>query len=159
MKNLHLIDVAYNLAKSNFKNNKFEFSALWKLVLSDTKLSKEEADKVIGMFYTDLLSDKRFVFVGKNVWRLREFVPFNEYEDYAKNLFDFDDLIEEAEDEEDDKPKIDDSDDSEMEEDKIDDENNYKPNSTDDESDDDNNTAEEEQSDLEEIESDTEGTL
>lgn len=89
MENKHLIDIAYELAKNNFKEKSFDFNTIWSKVVKETKMNKEMQDKMIGVFYVDLLEDKRFLFIGKNSWRLKEFVHFDELDKYEKALFNF----------------------------------------------------------------------
>lgn len=75
-----LMNIAYESAKDNFGNTSFNFAALWAKTWSVAKeFRKDSIENWIGAFYTELLIDPRFVYVGNQQWRLREFMDYNEY--------------------------------------------------------------------------------
>jgi DNA-directed RNA polymerase delta subunit len=58
------IDLLYDLVKEEYKSKPFNFNAVYKALIKDIKLSKKEQETEIGSLYTDLLQDKRFVYIG-----------------------------------------------------------------------------------------------
>ncbi|AHC39853.1 DNA-directed RNA polymerase subunit delta [Mycoplasma ovis str. Michigan] len=75
-----LMDIAYDTAKESFGKDSFNFAALWAKTWSKAKdFRKDSIENWIGAFYTELLIDPRFVYVGTHQWRLREFMDYTEY--------------------------------------------------------------------------------
>ncbi|WP_181454140.1 DNA-directed RNA polymerase subunit delta [Mycoplasma wenyonii] len=75
-----LMDIAYEAAKEHFGRLSFNFAALWAKTWTRAKAFKKDSiENWIGAFYTELLIDPRFVYVGTHKWRLREFMDYGEY--------------------------------------------------------------------------------
>ncbi|CBZ40422.1 DNA-directed RNA polymerase subunit delta (RNAP delta factor) [Mycoplasma suis KI3806] len=75
-----LINIANEVAIENFGQQSFNFQALWNKTWMKAKdFKKDSIENWIGPFYMELLSDPRFVYVGKNMWRLREYMEYSEY--------------------------------------------------------------------------------
>lgn len=75
-----LMDIAYEAAKEHFGKLSFNFATLWAKTWSKAKAFKKDSiENWIGAFYTELLIDPRFVYVGTHKWRLREFMDYGEY--------------------------------------------------------------------------------
>lgn len=70
-----LIDKAYEIAKKEFSGQQFEFSKLWSKLLTAARIKKNDAEELIGEFYTDLTQDTRFILCDRNKqkWCLSEF--------------------------------------------------------------------------------------
>ena len=129
-----LLDYAYDYVSGQSQQSKFE--DIWAYCVEQAGLSKEEADRKVSRFYTNLMLDGRFVTLGENNWDLRvrhkfEKVHIDMSEVYS-DVETYDEDIEEEEEEaeynsvfeEDKKDKDDDlgSDEEESEEDKEDNE-------------------------------------
>ncbi|MDR1991664.1 MAG: DNA-directed RNA polymerase subunit delta [Mycoplasmataceae bacterium] len=83
------IDQIYYLTKKEFINKGFTFNDVWKKIVKDGKLSKEEQNQNIGIVYTDLLQDARFIYMGNKKWMLREFATQEEIDKFQNMLYDF----------------------------------------------------------------------
>lgn len=83
----NLIDQAYTIAQTQFKNRSFDFNTLWKEIVKHYKITKEEEPKIIGDFYTQLLQDFRFVHIGDRKWRLRETIKYSELDKISQSMF------------------------------------------------------------------------
>ncbi|WP_036448540.1 DNA-directed RNA polymerase subunit delta [Mycoplasmoides pirum] len=92
----NLIDQAFTIAQSQFKNRSFDFNALWKEVVKKNKFSKDEEAKVVGNFYLELLQDLRFVHIGDRKWRLRETMKYNEWDKISQSMFGIKEYYEEG---------------------------------------------------------------
>ncbi|MDR0675312.1 MAG: DNA-directed RNA polymerase subunit delta [Mycoplasmataceae bacterium] len=91
------IDQIYHLVKNEYDNKTFTFEEVWKKIIKESKLSKEEQKQNIGIVYTDLLQDARFVYTGNKKWMLREFATQEEIAQYQNALYDFNtDIAEEG---------------------------------------------------------------
>ena len=88
MENKQLITLAYELAKTKYKDKPFTFEKLWTELIKKAKLDKDE-QAIVGHVYTCMLQDHRFIFIGNSQWRVREFL--NEEEIAALNhaMYDF----------------------------------------------------------------------
>ena len=64
-----LLDYAYDYVSGQSQQSKFE--DIWAYCVEQAGLSKEEADKKVSRFYTNLMLDGRFVTLGENEWDLR----------------------------------------------------------------------------------------
>ena len=64
-----LLDYAYDYVSAQSQQSKFE--DIWAYCVKEAGLSKEEADKKVSRFYTNLMLDGRFVTLGENEWDLR----------------------------------------------------------------------------------------
>ncbi|AFO51684.1 DNA-directed RNA polymerase subunit delta [Candidatus Mycoplasma haematolamae str. Purdue] len=75
-----LMDVAHEVAKESFGRTTFNFSTLWTKTWANAKdFKKDNLENWIGTFYTELLCDARFVYLGPNQWKLREYMDYTEY--------------------------------------------------------------------------------
>ena len=81
-----LIDKAFNICNTQFKNETFTTSDIWKLLEKQEKLSNENGDDYIN-FYVDLLQDPRFVAIGTTKWKLRDYVSVEEFEKLANSKY------------------------------------------------------------------------
>ncbi|MEG0284281.1 MAG: DNA-directed RNA polymerase subunit delta, partial [Erysipelotrichales bacterium] len=73
------------------------FHDLWVEVANIAKLTKEEADESISIFYTDLALDGRFITLGDNVWDLRERHSFDKVHIDMNDIYTSDDEVIESE--------------------------------------------------------------
>ena len=64
-----LLDYAYDYVSGQSQQSKFE--DIWAYCVEQAGLSKEEADRKVSRFYTNLMLDGRFVTLGENEWDLR----------------------------------------------------------------------------------------
>ena len=64
-----LLDYAYDYVSGQSQQSKFE--DIWAYCVQEAGLSKEEADRKVSRFYTNLMLDGRFVTLGENEWDLR----------------------------------------------------------------------------------------
>ncbi|MDR0739688.1 MAG: DNA-directed RNA polymerase subunit delta [Mycoplasmataceae bacterium] len=83
------IDQIYHLVKTELNNKPFTFNDVWKKIVKNGKLSKDEQKENVGVVYTDLLQDARFVYTGNKKWMLREFATQEEIADFQNALYDF----------------------------------------------------------------------
>ncbi|MDE6472869.1 MAG: DNA-directed RNA polymerase subunit delta [Ureaplasma sp.] len=92
-------EIAYEIAKKDFKNKEFNFNDLVNKIIDKAEISKTEFNDQIGDFYTNLLQDVRFVFLGNNQWTLKENLKVAEYQIKMNSLYDFEqnDLVEDYE--------------------------------------------------------------
>lgn len=81
-----IIDKSYILAKNEFDSNEFTTSQLWKLISKKEKLENNADDSYIN-FYVDLLQDPRFVAIGNDKWKLREFVTISEFNKLSNSKY------------------------------------------------------------------------
>lgn len=90
-KQLHpkdLMEIAYEVAKENFKDDQFTFQKLWSLTWKNApQFHDGDVKEWIGTFYTDLIQDKRFLIAGPNSWILREFVTVEQAEKMSNTMF------------------------------------------------------------------------
>ncbi len=63
------LDVAYELISS--RNEPVSFKEIWAKVVSEQGYGENEANSLVGQFYTNLSLDGRFVTLGENTWDLR----------------------------------------------------------------------------------------
>ena len=68
-KNESMVDAAYSLLKDY--GDIIKFSTLYEMVCEKKEFTKEEIERNISNFYTDLTLDGRYVNVGNNKWDLR----------------------------------------------------------------------------------------
>ena len=88
MENKQIITLAYELAKTRYKNKPFTFEQLWTDLIKKAKLDKDE-QQIVGHVYTCMLQDHRFIFIGNHEWKVREFLTEAEQIDLAHKLYDF----------------------------------------------------------------------
>lgn len=84
-----MIEYAYEIMQQE-KKESLPFATLWKLVSKKAELTKEDADKKVANFYTQLSLDGRFVASRGNKWSLRDRLKFNsahiDLNEYYKDL-------------------------------------------------------------------------
>ncbi|WEK83299.1 MAG: DNA-directed RNA polymerase subunit delta [Mycoplasma sp.] len=83
-----LIDVAYDVAKQNYKNKQFAFNDLWSDVAKKVRYTPSQIKEETGEFYSDLMQDPRFIFCGKNNWQLSEYLTNQEKDKMVEMLYD-----------------------------------------------------------------------
>ncbi len=88
MENKQIITLAYELAKTKYKNKPFTFQQLWADLVKKAKLDAEE-QKIVGHVYTCMLQDHRFIFIGNHEWKVREFLKEAEQAALSHALYDF----------------------------------------------------------------------
>lgn len=88
MENKQIITLAYELAKTKYKNKPFTFKELWTDLIKKAKLDKDE-QKIVGHVYTCMLQDHRFIFIGNHEWKIREFLKEEEQAALSHALYDF----------------------------------------------------------------------
>lgn len=91
-----LMDYAYNIALTNYKDKPFAFNLIWKEVVKKAKISKDEEPNLVGAFYLDLLQDPRFVHVGERKWRLRITMKYDEWDKISQSMFGIKEYYEEG---------------------------------------------------------------
>lgn len=91
-KNRSMIDIAYLFMKQ--QTSEVDFNELWTEVVQQLEFTAEEADQRIGVFYTYLTLDGRFITVGENRWDLRSKLT------YERVHIDMNDIYAEVEDNE-----------------------------------------------------------
>ena len=70
-----MIDIAYEWLVQQSKEA--DFADLWNVVTKELEFTAEEAERRIGLFYSYLTLDGRFVTVGENRWDLRKNLTFD----------------------------------------------------------------------------------
>lgn len=88
MENKQIITLAYELAKTKYKNKPFTFKQLWTDLVKKARLDKDE-QAIVGHVYTCLLQDHRFIFIGNHEWKVREFLKESEQAALSHALYDF----------------------------------------------------------------------
>lgn len=88
MENKQIITLAYELAKTKYKNKPFTFEQLWADLVKKARLDAEE-QKIVGHVYTCMLQDHRFIFIGNHEWKIREFLTEAEQAALSHALYDF----------------------------------------------------------------------
>ena len=63
------------------------FAQICEYVAKEAELSKEEADKKVSRFYTNLMFDGRFVTLGENTWDLRSRHTFDKVHIDMKDVY------------------------------------------------------------------------
>lgn len=88
MENKQIITLAYELARTKYKNKPFTFEQLWADLIKKAKLDKDE-QAIVGHVYTCMLQDHRFIFIGNREWKVREFLKTEEQSQLSHALYDF----------------------------------------------------------------------
>lgn len=88
MENKQIITLAYELAKTKYKNKPFTFQQLWTDLVKKARLDAQE-QKIVGHVYTCMLQDHRFIFIGNHEWKVREFLKEAEQAALSHKLYDF----------------------------------------------------------------------
>ena len=70
-----MIDIAYEWLVQQSKEA--DFADLWDVVTKQLEFTPEEAERRVGLFYSYLTLDGRFVTVGENRWDLRKNLTFD----------------------------------------------------------------------------------
>lgn len=87
----HINEIAYEIAKQEFKDKEFSFDDLATKVVKRIKASTKDVATVKGELYSEIMQDTNFLYLGKKVWRLREYVDqTNLKRTLASSLYDFD---------------------------------------------------------------------
>jgi DNA-directed RNA polymerase subunit delta len=97
LEQMSLTDIALELLKDN--TEKYTFIDLFNLIAGVLEFSDEERESKLGIFYTSLTLDGRFVILSDGSWDLR---VRHKFEQVNPDFSDFDiedDIIEEEEDE------------------------------------------------------------
>ncbi len=84
----HLIDIAYEIASKKLKSKQFSFRDLFKLIIEKHPEYKND----VGDLYIDLISDNRFITVGKDKWTLVEYLKHEEIQKINSSMFGLDKL-------------------------------------------------------------------
>lgn len=85
-----LNDIAYDLAKETFKNTSFTFDNLWQELSKSKKIHYLNDSEIKGRLYSEIMQDIRFLYVGNQTWKLRQFVTSEEIKNAHQALYDFD---------------------------------------------------------------------
>ncbi|MDR2823168.1 MAG: DNA-directed RNA polymerase subunit delta [Mycoplasmataceae bacterium] len=88
MARMQPIDIIYEAVKEK-KNKPFTFDEVWKVLTKKGSGYKKEEPNLIGVVYTDLLQDSRFIYLGNKRWMLREYVSQREIANLQNALYDF----------------------------------------------------------------------
>ncbi len=92
------LTAAYEVAKQDLPVDGFDFDKLWKMVAKRLKMNQETfKTELLGDFYTDLLQDGNFVFLGDNMWVLRENITYDRYQRLRDSISDKDLNLSDAE--------------------------------------------------------------
>ena len=107
MLNRDLIDSTYEFVVDYFKkqndiNETIDFKTICKGACESTNISEEEFSEMLGSFYTDLLQDGRFVYLGNDKWNLKDRITLEVYKKNQNSLYDYDSSIQFAEEYDDD---------------------------------------------------------
>ncbi len=84
-KNYDFIKIAEELI--NKKGQPLEFKEIWGHICEGQKISKEDADLLVGEFYTTLCMHKKFIFTvndKKELWSLKKFYSLGEIKEIKK---------------------------------------------------------------------------
>ena len=74
-----MVDLAYDLLAEEKKA--MHFSELFNIISEVKGLTKDEQNKLIVQFYTDLNVEGKIISVGQNMWGLKTWYPFEQIED------------------------------------------------------------------------------
>lgn len=87
----HINEIAYEIAKEEYKDQVFSFDNLWSKLVKHIKVPLKEQAALKGELYSEIIQDTNFLYSGKQNWRLREFVTQDELKKtLANSLYDFD---------------------------------------------------------------------
>ncbi len=91
MKEKHLIEIAYEYAKENFRKTPFSFKELFDaLEKKDSSIKNQASD-----LYIEILQDIRFISLGKQKWSLRENFTLSEINKITSSMFGLEEYHEE----------------------------------------------------------------
>ncbi len=92
------LTAAYHVAKRDLPEDGFEFEKLWKGVAKRLDMKQEDfKNQLLADFYTDLLQDGDFVFLGDDMWVLRENITYDRYQKLRDSISDKDLNLSDAE--------------------------------------------------------------
>lgn len=80
-----LLDLAYDFISK--QKEPVSFAQICEYVAKEAGLNKEDADKKISRFYTNLMLDGRFVTLGENTWDLRSRHTFDKVHIDMKDVY------------------------------------------------------------------------
>lgn len=80
-----LLDLTYEFISS--QNEPVSFAEICEYIAKESNLTKEELDKKISRFYTNLVLDGRFVTLGENTWDLRSRHTFDKVHIDMKDVY------------------------------------------------------------------------
>lgn len=95
MEKKQIITLAYEMAKTKYGKKSFSFKQLWTDLIKKIKLDKDE-QKTVSHVYAALLQDNRFIFVGNNLWKIKEFLTYDEQKSLVNSSYDLDFKIEDT---------------------------------------------------------------
>lgn len=81
-----IIDKAYFLSKNEFEDKEFTTSQLWKLVSKQEKSENNSGDEYVN-FYVELLQDPRFIAIGSDKWKLRDYITVDEFDKLSNSKY------------------------------------------------------------------------
>lgn len=106
MEKLSNLSLAYDYLYEAKESKKF--ADIWQYICEKQEFTKEEIEKTISVFYTNLSLDGRFVLLGENVWDLRSRQSFDKVNIDINSVYaDVEESLDptEDEDEEEEEPK------------------------------------------------------
>jgi len=80
-----LLDLTYEFIST--QSEPVSFAKICEYIAKQSDLSKEELDKKISRFYTNLVLDGRFVTLGENTWDLRSRHTFDKVHIDMKDVY------------------------------------------------------------------------
>lgn len=80
-----LLDLTYDFIST--QTDPVSFAAIYEYIGKESGLSKEELEKKISRFYTNLVLDGRFVTLGENTWDLRSRHTFGKVHIDMKDVY------------------------------------------------------------------------
>ena len=97
-----LIDTTYEFVVDYFKkqndvNATIDFRTICKGVCDAANISEQDFSEMLGSFYTDLLQDGRFVYLGNDKWNLKDRITLELYKKNQNSLYDYDGNVQFAE--------------------------------------------------------------
>ena len=97
MEKKQIITLAYEMAKVKYGKKPFSFKQLWVDLIKKIKLDKDE-QKMVSDVYVALLQDNRFIFIGNNLWKIKEFLTYDEQKFLVNSSYDLDFKVQDASD-------------------------------------------------------------
>lgn len=80
-----LLDLTYEFISA--QSEPVSFAKICEYIAKESDLTKEELDKKISRFYTNLVLDGRFVTLGENTWDLRSRHTFDKVHIDMKDVY------------------------------------------------------------------------
>ena len=97
MEKKQIITLAYEMAKVKYGKKPFSFKQLWVDLIKKIKLDKDE-QKMVSNVYVALLQDNRFIFIGNNLWKIKEFLTYDEQKFLVNSSYDLDFKVQDSSD-------------------------------------------------------------